>query len=88
MRQLLDGGPTTASELAHGTADDAGRQSSSTCRRSARPGWSMGTREGREVHYRAMPEPMGDAVAWMLRAGAQWDRRLERLRRQLSQRTG
>jgi hypothetical protein len=27
-------------------------------------------------------------VAWMLRTGAQWDRRLERLRRQLSPRPG
>jgi DNA-binding transcriptional ArsR family regulator len=45
-------------------------------------------RDGREVHYRATPKPMGDAVAWMLRTGAQWDRRLERLRRQLSPRSG
>jgi DNA-binding transcriptional ArsR family regulator len=37
-------------------------------------------RDGREVRYRATPEPLGEAVAWMLGAGVQWDRRLQRLR--------
>ncbi len=41
------------------------------------------TREGREVRYRATPEPLGEAVAWMLASGARWDRRLERLREQV-----
>jgi hypothetical protein len=36
-------------------------------------------REGREVKYAIRPEPLSDAIAWMMRAGAQWDRRLERL---------
>lgn len=40
-------------------------------------------REGREVRYRATPEPLAEAVAWMLDAGARWDRRLQRLRTQL-----
>ena len=40
-------------------------------------------RAGREVRYRAEPQGMDDAVAWMVRSGAAWDRRLERLRRQL-----
>ncbi len=43
-------------------------------------------REGREVRYRATPEPLGDAVAWMLDTGIQWDRRLESLRQQLAAR--
>jgi DNA-binding transcriptional ArsR family regulator len=43
-------------------------------------------REGREVRYRATPEPLGAAVAWMLDAGARWDRRLERLRAQVESR--
>jgi hypothetical protein len=38
---------------------------------------------GRDVRYRATPEPLGGAVAWMLGAGAQWDRRLDRLRAQV-----
>ncbi len=38
-------------------------------------------RVGREVRYRATPEPLADAVGWLLDAGAQWDRRIDRLRR-------
>ena len=40
-------------------------------------------RDGREVRYRATPEPLGEAVNWMLGAGLRWDRRLERLRARL-----
>ena len=43
-------------------------------------------RDGREVRYRATPEPLGDAVAWMLDSGAKWDRRLQRLREQVESR--
>ena len=45
-------------------------------------------REGREVRYRVTPEPMGEAVAWMLGAGIRWDRRLQGLREQLERRSG
>ncbi|MGE4428741.1 MAG: ArsR/SmtB family transcription factor [Solirubrobacteraceae bacterium] len=45
-------------------------------------------REGRETHYRLTPAPMGDAMGWMARAGAQWDDRLERLQRRLADRAG
>jgi DNA-binding transcriptional ArsR family regulator len=41
------------------------------------------TREGREVRYALSPEPLGDAVGWMADVGAEWDERLERLRRQV-----
>ncbi len=44
-------------------------------------------RDGREVRYRATPEPLADAVAWMLESGAQWDRRLQRLRAQVEARS-
>ena len=40
-------------------------------------------REGREVRYRATPEPLSEAVNWMLDAGVRWDRRLELLRAQV-----
>jgi DNA-binding transcriptional ArsR family regulator len=40
-------------------------------------------RHGREVRYAATPDPLGPAVGWMVAAGAQWDRRLERLRHRL-----
>jgi DNA-binding transcriptional ArsR family regulator len=38
---------------------------------------------GRETRYRLTPEPLSDAMAWMVDAGGKWDARLERLRRQL-----
>ncbi len=37
-------------------------------------------RVGREVQFRASPEPMAAAVGWLLDAGASWDRRIDRLR--------
>ena len=40
-------------------------------------------REGREVRYRADPAAMDQAVDWMVRTGAAWDMRLDRLRRQV-----
>lgn len=40
-------------------------------------------RAGREVLFRVTPRPMSDAVAWMTRVGAEWDDRLDALRRSL-----
>jgi DNA-binding transcriptional ArsR family regulator len=37
-------------------------------------------RSGREVYYRATPEPLVDAVAWLVDTSTKWDRRLDRLR--------
>ena len=37
-------------------------------------------RAGREVLFRATPEPLAAAVGWLLDAGATWDRRIDRLR--------
>ena len=39
-------------------------------------------RAGREVRYRATPQPLSDAVWWMAEVGAQWDSRLASLKRQ------
>jgi DNA-binding transcriptional ArsR family regulator len=38
-------------------------------------------RLGREVHYRLDPRPLGDAARWMERVGAEWDTRLDDLKR-------
>ena len=35
---------------------------------------------GRERHYSAAPEPLGEASTWLDTIGALWDERLERLR--------
>jgi DNA-binding transcriptional ArsR family regulator len=37
-------------------------------------------RSGREMYYRATPERLADAIAWLLDTSVKWDRRLERLR--------
>lgn len=38
-------------------------------------------REGREVRYRVTPEPLANAVSWILDTAGQWDRRVDRLRK-------
>jgi DNA-binding transcriptional ArsR family regulator len=38
------------------------------------------SRAGRETRYEVTPEPLEDAVAWMVQVGADWDDRLARLR--------
>ena len=42
------------------------------------------TRAGRETRYEVTPEPLGDAVAWMVAMGATWDERLAKLGRALA----
>lgn len=37
------------------------------------------TRAGRETRYQVTPEPLGDAVDWMVEVGAAWDERLAKL---------
>jgi DNA-binding transcriptional ArsR family regulator len=44
-----------------------------------RAGLVQARREGRETRYRLTPEPMEEAVAWMVGAGARWDTSLARL---------
>ncbi len=81
--RLLADGPATATELSErlpvsrqavakhlSALDEAGLVASS--------------REGREVRYRLTPAPMAEAASWMAEVGAEWDRRLQALRRHLS----
>jgi len=44
------------------------------------------TRAGRETRYAVTPEPLDEAVAWMVEVGARWDDRLGRLERSLERR--
>lgn len=37
------------------------------------------TRHGKEMRYRLVPEPLGDAGSWLQQRAAMWDRALERL---------
>ena len=43
-------------------------------------------RTGRETCHRLTPEPLGDAMAWMMHVGAEWDVRLADLQRLLARR--
>lgn len=42
-------------------------------------------RAGRESRYRLTPAPLGEAVSWIDRVGAEWDERLTALRRHLGE---
>ena len=46
------------------------------------------TRAGRETRYEVTPEPLGDAVAWIVEVGGEWDDRLARLGRSLRRSKG
>jgi len=46
------------------------------------------TRAGRETRYEVTPEPLEDAVAWMVELGSAWDDRLGALSRSLERRRG
>jgi DNA-binding transcriptional ArsR family regulator len=52
----------------------------------AEAGLLRATRSGRETRYEVTPEPLGEAVAWMVDVGAAWDDRLARLQRALTDR--
>ena len=43
-------------------------------------------RVGRETVYELRPEPLEDAAAWIGRVGAEWDKRLDALRKSLARR--
>jgi hypothetical protein len=45
------------------------------------------SRQG-EVRYAATPAPLQPALAWLVQAGAGWDRRLDRLRTRARERAG
>ena len=44
------------------------------------------TRAGRETRYTVTPEPLDEAVAWMVDVGARWDDRLAALQTSLEKR--
>lgn len=50
----------------------------------SRAGLVDARRAGRETRYRLTPAPLGDALAWMVGVGAEWDDRLAALRRYLT----
>ena len=83
---LVQDGPQTATGLAVHFA--ATRQAVvKHLQALAEAGLAAPERRGREVRYRATPEPLAEAVSWLVSAGARWDDRLGRLDR-LARREG
>ena len=79
LERLVHDGPQTATELA--AHFPTSRQAVvKHLRVLAAADLVAAERTGREVHYRATTEPLADAVAWLVGASADWDRRAARLR--------
>jgi DNA-binding transcriptional ArsR family regulator len=85
VRQIAARGDATATELAADlpvTRQAVAKQLSAL----ADAGLLRATRSGRETRYALTPEPLQDAVDWMVEVGADWDDRLARLARSLRDR--
>jgi DNA-binding transcriptional ArsR family regulator len=86
-RRLIDElgsrGSATATELAAGLPVTRQAVAKHLATLSA-AGLVDGLRSGRETRYRLTPRPLEDAARWMADVGAQWDERLEALRRHLA----
>ena len=78
MLGLLGGGGATATELARELP--ISRQAvAKHLSQLAAAGLVASRREGRETRYTVTPEPLEQAVAWIVQAGGEWDDRLARL---------
>jgi DNA-binding transcriptional ArsR family regulator len=78
LHRLVHDGPDTATRLAAGLP--VSRQAVvKHLHALVDAGLAAPERRGREVRYRATPEPLAAAVDWLVGAGAAWDRRLARL---------
>jgi ArsR family transcriptional regulator, cadmium/lead-responsive transcriptional repressor len=82
VRRLAEGGPASATQLA--SELPVSRQAVAKHLAALEDaGLVEGEREGRERRFRLTPAPLSEAAAWMTEVGAEWDRRLHRLRRRL-----
>jgi DNA-binding transcriptional ArsR family regulator len=83
IQAVSERGSATATELAVGrgvTRQAVAKQLATL----ADAGLLEARREGRETRYVVTPEPLGDAMAWIVDVGGRWDDRLSRLGRYLS----
>jgi DNA-binding transcriptional ArsR family regulator len=83
VQAVAERGTATATELAAGlpvTRQAVAKQLVLL----ADAGLLRATRAGRETRYEVTPEPLGEAVEWMVEVGAAWDERLAKLGRILS----
>jgi DNA-binding transcriptional ArsR family regulator len=83
FERLVADGPDTATNLVEGMA--VSRQAVvKHLQVLADAGLVTSERHGREVQYAASPAPLTPAVGWMVETGADWDRRLDRLRARMA----
>ncbi len=83
LQRLVQHGPQSATRLAQGgTLTRQGVTKHIQALEIA--GLVCSQRVGREVQYRATTAQLASAVTWMLDAGSGWDRRLDRLRRDVT----
>ena len=83
IQAVSERGSATATELAVGrgvTRQAVAKQLATL----ADAGLLEAHREGRETRYVVTPEPLGDAMQWIVDVGGRWDDRLSRLRRHLA----
>lgn len=77
---LSDGGPTTLARLAEGMP--VSRQAvAKHLAALEHAGLVSASADGRNRTYRLTPGPLTEAMGWMVDVGADWDSRLESLRR-------
>ena len=80
IRSLSEDGPSTVTELA--SRLPVTRQAvAKHLDALENAGLVSTTVSGRSRRYRLTPRPMTEAVAWMTEVGAEWDERLDALRR-------
>jgi DNA-binding transcriptional ArsR family regulator len=80
LERLMRTGPETATRLSEGSS--MSRQAIvKHLQALADAGLATSERDGRQVRYRATPEPLAEVVAWLTESSSGWDRRLDRLRR-------
>jgi DNA-binding transcriptional ArsR family regulator len=80
MRSLAEQPGLTASRLA-GELPMSRQAVSKHLHALSGAGLVTARREGRETRYTLTPAPLAEAMIWMSDVGADWDERLERLRR-------
>jgi DNA-binding transcriptional ArsR family regulator len=87
IRALSEDGPSTVTELA--SRLPVTRQAVTKHLEALEDaGLVVASAEGRSRRYRLTPRPMTHAMSWMAEVGAEWDERLEDLRRHLARRRG
>jgi ArsR family transcriptional regulator, cadmium/lead-responsive transcriptional repressor len=82
VRRLSEDGPVTLTELA--ARMPVSRQAVSKHLAVLRDAGLVSATTGRGRRYRLTPGPLADAAGWMAEVGAEWDARLDSLRRHLA----